>query len=169
MPNNSQSSVKNEVSLHPAELEIINLFVNAAQVLGLPKSVGEIYGLLYCSGDPLTFDDIMSRLRISKGSTSQGLRFLRSMHAVTTVYVAGERRDHYVAERRLRHLAAGILRERVMPHLESGEDRMKTIAAALEDCPPEKKELLQDRLDSLGIWNNKARRFLPLLLRIIDT
>jgi len=58
--------------LAPVELEVIQIFVQIAQVLGLPKSVGEIYGLLFCAMEPLNFDEIMRRLTISKGSTGQG-------------------------------------------------------------------------------------------------
>jgi hypothetical protein len=52
------------------------------QVLGVPKSVGQIYGLLYASLEPLSFSDIVERLEISKGSASQGLQLLRSLGAI---------------------------------------------------------------------------------------
>jgi hypothetical protein len=51
-------------------------------VFGVPKSVGQIYGLLYASPEPLSFSDIVERLEISKGSASQGLQFLRSLGAI---------------------------------------------------------------------------------------
>ena len=52
------------------------------QIFGVPKSVGQIYGLLYASPLPLGFSDIVERLEISKGSASQGLQLLRSLGAV---------------------------------------------------------------------------------------
>jgi hypothetical protein len=52
------------------------------QIFGVPKSVGQIYGLLYASPEPLSFSDIVVRLGISKGSASQGLRLLRSLGAI---------------------------------------------------------------------------------------
>ncbi len=155
--------------LEPIELEVIHIFVQAAQILGLPKSVGEIYGLLYCSLDPLTFDEIMRLLKISKGSTSQGLRFLRNIRAVNTVYVEGNRRDHFVAELRLRNLSAGFLRERIMPHLENGEERLTDLQKLLEDSPPEKRKILEERMGYLHTWNKKARGLLPWVLKFIDT
>ncbi len=56
------------------EMQVIELFVRGVRVLGLPKSVGEIYGLLYISPQPLSLDALVGRLRMSKGSTSQGLK-----------------------------------------------------------------------------------------------
>ena len=155
--------------LSPFELEIIHIFVQTAQVLGLPKSVGEIYGLLYCSLEPLTFDEIMHRLKISKGSTSQSLRFLRNIRAVNTTYVAGERKDHFVAELRLRNLSAGFLRERIMPHLDNGVERLTNLRQILDHSPSEKRQILEERMNYLFTWNKKARGLLPWVLKFIDT
>lgn len=57
-------------------------FSGVVQVFGVPKSVGQIYGLLYGTPEPLSFSDIVERLEISKGSASQGLQLLRSLGAV---------------------------------------------------------------------------------------
>ena len=64
------------------ELEAIDYFVRFMSLLGMPRSVGEIYGLLYFSPDPLSMDVIAAKLGISIGSASQGLRTLRSLKAV---------------------------------------------------------------------------------------
>ena len=64
---------------------IISFFQDGAKILGLPKSVGEIYGLLFASPKPLTMLDLIDQLGISKGSASQGLRMLRALGAVRDV------------------------------------------------------------------------------------
>lgn len=64
------------------EIECSDFFAEAMQVFGVPKSVGQIYGLLYASPRPLSFSGIVERLEISKGSASQGLQFLRSLGAI---------------------------------------------------------------------------------------
>ena len=60
--------------MNKVELEIISIFVRLADLLNLPKTVGEIYGLLFISETPMCLDDLMNKLKISKGSTSQGLK-----------------------------------------------------------------------------------------------
>ena len=52
---------------------MIDVFVRAASLIGLPRSIGEIYGLLFCTPQALSFDELVERLQISKGSVSQGL------------------------------------------------------------------------------------------------
>ncbi|MFW6355017.1 MAG: GbsR/MarR family transcriptional regulator [Verrucomicrobiota bacterium] len=144
------------------EHEIIEIFVRAAQLLNLPKSVGEIYGLLYASEGPRTLDQIVAGLQISKGSASQGLRFLSSLGAVRKVYVAGDRRDHYEAEVRLRRLGEGLLRERVEPHLGSGEERLHRLEAMTDDVSPH----LRERYQRLCKWHRRANRLMPLARRL---
>ena len=78
-------------------------------LLGLPRSVGEIYGLLYFNPEALTMDQVASRLEISIGSASQGLKTLRSLKAVKTSYVQGDCRDHYLAESEFRRLFSTFL------------------------------------------------------------
>ena len=65
-------------------------------------------------------DDVMSLLKISKGSASQGLRALRQLGAVSSVFEPGDRKERFVAEIRLRKLVGGFLREQADPHLEKG-------------------------------------------------
>src|SRR2546421_3286977 len=89
--------------LSPLETEVIDLFVQLSRLLGQPRSLAEIYGLLFISAQPLAMDDLIERLGMSKGSASQGLKFLHNLGAVRTVYVPGDRRTHYEAVAELRN------------------------------------------------------------------
>ena len=91
-------SVQSPAGLAPLEAEAVDLFVGLAQVVGLPKSVGQIYGLLYISTVSLSLDEVAERLDISKGSASQGLKFLRQTGAVQVCEENGSRCDRYLAE-----------------------------------------------------------------------
>ena len=51
--------------------ECAQFFEETVRLFGVPPSVGQIYGLLYASPEPLSFTDIVERLEISKGSASQ--------------------------------------------------------------------------------------------------
>ncbi|MDE0577580.1 MAG: hypothetical protein OSB39_11585 [Opitutales bacterium] len=74
-----------KVSTHSLELEGIDFFVRLMNMMGMPRSVGEIYGLLYFSEKPLPMDAVASRLGISIGSASQGLKNLRALKAVRSM------------------------------------------------------------------------------------
>ncbi len=147
---------------------MIDLFVAATRLLGLPRSLGEIYGLLFIAADPMTFDRLVSRLRISKGSVSQGLKMLRALGAVKVSYVAGDRRDHYRAETDLKSLVSGFISGQMLPHLETGQvrlDRLRRLEAESGDTlAPEQRA----RLEKLEYWHFRARTLAPLAGKLLD-
>ena len=153
--------------LSELEREVIELFVRMADVLNLPRSVGEIYGLLFISSDPLCLDDCRIRLDISKGSTSQGLKILRSFGAIRTVYIPGDRKDYYVAETSLRKIASGFAGEQIRPHVDSGKERIERIRELMERQGSDEGDALQEKIDLLENWQKRAGKALPLILKLI--
>ncbi|MGE9296633.1 MAG: GbsR/MarR family transcriptional regulator, partial [Puniceicoccales bacterium] len=73
------SKTRTHQPLSELESETVAIFVRIVQALGLPRSVGQIYGLIYISPHPVCMDELVSRLGISLGSASQGLRQLRTL------------------------------------------------------------------------------------------
>lgn len=65
--------------------------------LGLNRSMGQIYGLLYLSDKPVALDDISKKLKMSKGSVSLNIRELEKWEAVKKIWVQGSRKDFYEA------------------------------------------------------------------------
>lgn len=146
--------------------ECIEVFVRASQILAVPRSIGEIYGLLFASSAPISMDGIVRQLGISKGSASQGLRWLKDAGAVRTTYIPGDRRDHFVAETELRKLAAGFLREQVRPHLDSGGNLLSRLDAAVTDSVNPK--FAAGRVKKLRRWHRFGGQVVPLLLRVAE-
>jgi DNA-binding transcriptional regulator GbsR (MarR family) len=162
------SSPNEDNILDDWEVAVIDLFLNAANSFGLPKSYGQIYGLLFCRDQSLSMDEVMELLQISKGSASQGLRALRQLGAVSTVFEPGERKERFVAEIRLRKLVGGFLREQADPHLEKGVGRLEQIEALLENL--DKKDSLKRgarRHEILSGWHRQMSRLLPWVKMIV--
>ncbi len=152
--------------LNASERELVEWFVDFTALMGVPASVGQIYGLLYLSGRPLPFDNFVDRLGISKGSSSQGLKFLRDLGAVRVVSVAGDRREYYEAEISPTRLVAGFLKEKVQPRLKASDERLarlKKTLAQMESVDP----LLEERVHRLHVWNQRARQFLPVVAGLV--
>ncbi len=153
--------------LAPLEIEIIDFFVQISRALGQPKSVAEIYGLLFVSSVPLSMDELIGRLRLSKGSTSQGLRFLRNAGAVRTVYVPGQRAVHYEAVAELRALATRFLRDQIVPRLDDGLVRLDRAAVLVRNLPADERSRVHVCMTMLHSWQKKTRRVLPLMLKLL--
>jgi HTH-type transcriptional regulator, glycine betaine synthesis regulator len=156
-----------ESRLGPVEIEVIHLFVQFSRALGQPRSVAEIYGLLFVSHKPLTLDDLIERLNLSKGSGSQGLKYLQDLGAVRTVYVGGDRRTHYEAVAELRNLAGRFLRQQILTHFEDSESCLERIAAAAQKLSGEQRKFVTARVKTLRSWERNGRRVLPFMLKIL--
>ena len=166
-PAKAVNEPKPAARLSPLETEIIDFFVQLSRLLGQPRSLAEIYGLLFISGRPLAMDDLIERLQLSKGSASQGLKFLRNIGAVRMVYVAGERRVHYEAVAELRNLATRFLRDQIVPHLDNGQARLERITELVRQLPSEQRARVNGRVKMLQSWERNGRRFLPLVVKIL--
>ncbi len=151
------------------ERETLAVFVGLARVVGLPKSYGEIYGLLYASAGPLNFGDIQARLSLSKGSVSQGIRALRAVGAVRLADIAGGDRKHFEPETELRKLVGGFLRESIRPHLDGSDRRLAAVGGHLGASPagPAERKVLQARFDKLVRWHKQGRAVLPWIEKFL--
>jgi len=136
------------VRLNPVEVEIIHLFVQLS-----PK--------------PLPQDEFIERLNLSKGSASQGLRYLLDLGAVRTVYVAGDRRAHYEAVAELRNLANRFLRQQVLTYFDDSQDRLDRILTGARELPGAEREFALARVRMLKSWERNAKRVMPFVLAIL--
>ena len=59
------------------QVHSIELFIRTADLLGLPTSLGQVYGLLFSTDSALHLDTFQRSLGISKVCTSQALNPLR--------------------------------------------------------------------------------------------
>jgi DNA-binding transcriptional regulator GbsR (MarR family) len=150
------------------EVAVIDLFLNAANSFGLPKSYGQIYGLLFCRDQSLSMYEVMKLLQISKGSASQGLRALRQLGAVSSVFEPGDRKERFVAEIRLRKLVGGFLREQADPHLDKGVGRLMQIESLvnnIDDVVARKRGARRHEI--LSGWHRQMSRLLPWVKMIV--
>ena len=150
------------------ERQVVGFFVDGVRVLGLPKSLGEIYGLMFVAPEPLSLDDVVDKLNLSKGSASQGLRMLRKLGALKEVNGHGGRRTLYQPDVDLKRLVGGFIREEVRPHLESGKGKvgeLLTLASREEDKVLRKH--YRSRMLKLEAWMTRGRIVLPLLQRML--
>jgi HTH-type transcriptional regulator, glycine betaine synthesis regulator len=153
--------------LEDAEIEVIHLFVQFARALGQPRSVAELYGLLFASEKPLDMEAMIERLNLSKGSASQGLKYLQDLGAVRTVYVAGNRRVHYEAVAELRKLAGRFLRQQILTYFEDNGHRLERLAVQTEHLSGGQRKHMQERVKLLRRWDRAGRRLVPFVLKTL--
>ena len=147
--------------------EGIDFFVRFMQLLGMPRSIGEIYGLLYFSEEPMSMENVTQSLGMSVGSASQGLKTLRNMKAVRTTYKIGERKDYFVAESEFRHLFSSFIKDEIVPHLDSARERTIKMDKLSDQLSDDKKIFVQQRIGKLVRMQKAASKILPTLSSLL--
>ncbi len=79
-----------------------DLFLDKINLLcknfGLNNIMAQLYATLYFNGKPMSLNDMVEQLEISKASASVNIRALERYGAVKRVWVKGSRKDFYEAE-----------------------------------------------------------------------
>lgn len=139
-------------------------------MFALPRSLGQIYGLLFVSARPLSFTHIVERLELSKGSVSLGLKALREIGAIHPAEGPDWRREHFIAETELKTLLGAYLSRSIQPRLKQGLEKIAGIRsrhrAALGARNGEGR-LFQERLDKLHAWHRKGNLLLPFVAKFL--
>ncbi|MBC2595619.1 hypothetical protein H5P28_15230 [Ruficoccus amylovorans] len=150
-------------TLQDWEIELLNIFVGLFDSFGVPKSVAQIYGVLFCADGPLTQEEIGQKLQISAGSASQGLRLLVDMGAAHRQSIPGQRGNQFTPERSMRRLLGYFLDAKMRPRMRTGKERLES----LRDRLPADNMLARKRLESLLQWQNKASKLLPVISKFL--
>lgn len=98
-------------------LEVQDRFIAAwgqmGTAWGVSRTMAEVYALLYITGQPLNTDDVMERLRISRGNASMSLRSLVEWGLVSRAHKRGDRKEYFLAEQDPWSLSRKVMRERL--------------------------------------------------------
>ncbi|HUO08511.1 MAG TPA: MarR family transcriptional regulator [Phycisphaerae bacterium] len=95
-----------------ARREFVDLWGQMANHWGINRTMSQIHALLMISPEPLTAEQIMEELQISRGNVSMNLRDLINWGIVRRTSLPGDRRDFFVTEQDVWSMFQIILRER---------------------------------------------------------
>ena len=103
---------------------------------GINRTMAQIHALLLINPDPLTQDDIMDELNISRGNTNMNIRELINWGLVERVLLPGERKEYFSAEKDIWKVVKQIVKERKKRELEP----MLKLLDQLEEVEGDKRD-----------------------------
>lgn len=103
---------------------------------GINKTMAQIHALLMISAEPLTQEDMMEQLSISRGNVNMNIRDLINWGLVDRVIITGERKEYFTAEKDIWKVATQIIKERKKRELEP----MLKLLDQLEEVDGDKKD-----------------------------
>ena len=136
---------------------------------GINRTMAQIHALLLISPDPLTQDDIMEQLNISRGNTNMNIRELINWGLVERVLLSGERKEYFTAEKDIWKVVKQIVKERKKRELEP----MLQLLDKLEEVDGDKKDkhvkLFVDTVSSIKKLGRQADKTLDKMIKVEES
>ena len=95
-----------------AKEELIHAWGVLGQSWGLNKTMAQIHALLMVSTKPLSTEEIMEELNISRGNANMNIRALLEWSIIERILVPGERKEYFKSEKDVWTLARTVAKER---------------------------------------------------------
>ncbi|MFG0284972.1 MAG: GbsR/MarR family transcriptional regulator [Phycisphaerales bacterium JB039] len=111
-------SVDPAAELREAQDRIVAVWGQMGSAWGISRTQAEVHSLLYIVGEPMSAEEIMERLQISRGNASMSVRALLEWGVISRTHKRGDRREYYYAEADVWSMFRAILRERMKREVE---------------------------------------------------
>ena len=120
-----------------AREQLIRTWGQLSSQWGINRTMGQIHALLMISPVPLTADQIIQELAISRGNVSMNLRSLLEWGLIHKVYMTGDRKEYFASEKDVWKMAIQIARERKRRELDPVIESLKNIQGVEANGTPE--------------------------------
>ena len=132
---------------------------------GINRTMAQIHALLLVNPDPLTQDDIMAELNVSRGNVNMNIRELINWGLVDRVILPGERKEYFAAEKDIWKVVRQIVKERKKRELEP----MLQLLDKLENVEGDRREkevkAFVDTVSGIKKLGRQADKTLDTLIR----
>lgn len=100
------------MKLEEAQEKFIQAWGALASSWGINRTMSQVHALLMIAPEPMSAEEIMERLNISRGNANMNLRALIDWGLVSKELKQGDRKEYFVAEKDIWTIAMRIIQER---------------------------------------------------------
>lgn len=123
-------------------------WVRLADQLGMSRSLGQLYGLLFLANKPLSAQDCVDALGISRSSAGQGLKALKELGAIQSEFAFGDRCERFSIEPDLGVVLSKVIEGRLVPAFARFFTEMQAVSS-------KSPNIQTDRFLKLERWKSK--------------
>ena len=132
---------------------------------GINRTMAQIHALLLISPDPLTQDDMMEELNISRGNVNMNIRDLISWGLAERVILSGERKEYFSAEKDIWKVVKLIVKERKKRELEPMLKLLDQLEAVEGDKRDKSVKSFVDTVSSIKKLGKQADKTLDTMVK----
>lgn len=136
--------------IEAAREEVIEAAARSAEVYGLNRSFGHLYGELFFADEPLSLDDLVDRTGYAKSTVSTAMQDMERLHIVRRRSVPGEgKRLFFEAERDLWHVIQQVMNQEVRREIQLMTRALDEAEGELEAVETDQAETDLEKVRSL--------------------
>ncbi|MBY0476613.1 MAG: MarR family transcriptional regulator [Chitinophagaceae bacterium] len=132
---------------------------------GINRTMAQVHALLMISPDPLTQDDIMAQLNISRGNVNMNIRDLIDWGLVDRVLIQGERKEYFTAEKDIWKVARQIIKERKRRELDPMMKLMDQLSKVDGDKKDKEVKVFLDTISGIKKFGAHADSMLDVVVK----
>jgi len=141
--------------LEVAQDKFIESIGKLAAGFGINQFIAQLYAVLYLSDKPLSLDELVERLKASKGNISLNIRELEKWGAVKSVWVKGSRKDYYEADTDIKKVAVNKLKTGLQKRIGQVSSMVEEFKALLHSA---ESEMTDDERKTVKTYNEKLKK-----------
>jgi len=146
---------------------------------GINRTMAQIHALLLAGTAPLSTDDIMAALQISRGNVNTNVRELVGWGLIRVVLRKGERKEYFEAEKDVWRIFCTIARERQRREIDPALAVLRECAERTSKLKGAEAEDFHAVMSNLGdfvgqasaamdrIARSERSKFMPLILKML--
>jgi len=132
---------------------------------GINKTMAQIHGLFLIENDPISAEDIMNCLKISRGNVNMNVRTLIDWGLVYKETILGERKEYFIGEKDMWLILKRVMKVRKEKELDPMLHLLAEIKRTEElDKNTDSKEFV-DQLNNIEKFAKEADKSLTALLK----
>lgn len=132
---------------------------------GVNRTMAQVHALLLIATSPLSAEDVMEQLQISRGNANMNLRALIDWGLAKREYKVGERREFFVAEKDMWRVAMIIIRERQKRELAPILQILQEVKNIDNTEDETKKKEFVDAVENLNGIVSQANNFIEFIAK----
>jgi len=151
------------MNITEAQDKFIQAWGTLGQQWGINRTMAQIQALLLLAPEPLSAEEIMEKLNISRGNTNMNVRALIDWGVAYKEHKPGERKEYFKAEKDIWEVAKRVMLQRRKRELEPVVKLLgdvKEIKGDKNDIEIKEFELMVDRLNKFTTKVDKSMEFM---------
>lgn len=153
------------MELAEAKEKFIEAWGKLGSEWGINRTMAQVHALLLISPEPLTTEDIMAELRISRGNANMTVRDLIDWGLVEKQHKTGERKEYFYAEKDTWIIARQVAKERKKRELDPVIKILNQLSEVKGDAKDPAYKTFKTSVTNINKLANNVNKTLETMLK----